>query len=64
MAPATTRNVGSSVAKELSIAKTNFSDEELIALMVKPPDPIQRPNVVHRDQAVLGRPPENIEKLL
>jgi arsenate reductase len=32
--------------------------------MVKHPDLIQRPIVVRGDQALLGRPPENIEKLL
>ena len=52
------------VAKQLGIAKKDFSDEELIALMVKHADLIQRPIVVHGDQAVLGRPPENVEKLL
>lgn len=52
------------VAKELGIGKKDFSDEELIALMAKHPDLIQRPIVVRGDQAVLGRPPENVEKLL
>ena len=51
-------------AKQLGIGKKVFSDEELIALMAKHPDLIQRPIVVRGDQAVLGRPPENIEKLL
>jgi arsenate reductase len=53
-----------SVAKELGIGKKDFSDDELIALMVKHPDLIQRPIVVRGDQAVLCRPPENVEKLL
>ena len=52
------------VAKELGIGKKDFSDEELIALMTKHPDLIQRPIVVRGDQAVLCRPPENVEKLL
>jgi len=52
------------VAKRLGIGKKDFSDEELIALMAKHPDLIQRPIVVRGDQAVLGRPPENVEKLL
>ncbi len=52
------------VARQLGIAKKDFSDEELIALMAKHPDLIQRPIVVRGDQAVLGRPPENVEKLL
>ena len=52
------------VAKELGIGKKDFSDEKLITLMAKHPDLIQRPIVVRGDQAVLGRPPENVEKLL
>jgi len=52
------------VAKELGMGKKEFSDEELIALMAKHPDLIQRPIVVRGDRAVLGRPPENVEKLL
>jgi arsenate reductase (glutaredoxin) len=52
------------VAKQLGIGRKDFSDEELIALMAKHPDLIQRPIVVRGGQAVLGRPPENIAKLL
>jgi len=52
------------VAKDLGIGKKDFSDQDLIALMAKHPDLIQRPIVVRGDQAVLGRPPENVEKLL
>jgi arsenate reductase (glutaredoxin) len=52
------------LAKQLGIGRTEFSDEELIVLMAKHPDLIQRPIVVRGDQAVLGRPPENVEKLL
>ena len=52
------------VAKQLGIGKKEFSDQELIALMAKHPDLIQRPIVVSGDRAVLGRPPENVGKLL
>src|SRR5512147_1598171 len=52
------------VAKQLGIGKKEFSDQELIALMAKHPDLIQRPIVVRGDRAVLGRPPENVGKLL
>jgi arsenate reductase len=52
------------VARQLNIGKKEFSDEELIRLMAKNPDLIQRPIVVRGDQAVLGRPPENVQKLL
>jgi arsenate reductase len=50
-------------AKKLGIGTRNFSDQELITLMAKHPDLIQRPIVVRGHKAVLGRPPENIEKL-
>jgi arsenate reductase len=52
------------MAKELGIGKREFSDDQLIAFMAKHPDLIQRPIVVCGDQAVLGRPPERVEKLL
>jgi arsenate reductase len=52
------------VAKELGIGKKDFSDEELIAFMAKHPDLIQRPIIVRGNKAVMGRPPENVEKLL
>src|SRR5262252_6314522 len=52
------------VAKELGIGRKDFSEEELIGLMVKHPDLIQRPIVVRGDHAVLARPPGNVEKLL
>lgn len=40
------------------------TDEELLQMMVKNPDLIQRPIVVRGDRAILGRPPENVEKIL
>jgi len=52
------------VAKKLGIGKKDFSDDELIALMAKHPDLIQRPIVVRGDKAVMGRPLENVAKLL
>ncbi len=52
------------IARKFGIAKRELSDDELIKLMVENPDLIQRPIVVRGDEAVLGRPPENIEKLL
>jgi arsenate reductase (glutaredoxin) len=52
------------IARKLEINKRDLSDDELITLMVKNPDLIQRPIVVHGNKAVLGRPSENIEALL
>jgi arsenate reductase (glutaredoxin) len=52
------------IARELGIAKNVYSDDELIALLLKHPDLMQRPIVVRDDKALLCRPPENVEKLL
>jgi len=53
-----------SVYKELGLSKASKTDKELIALMVKHPDLLQRPIVERGNKAVLGRPVENIQKLL
>ncbi|PTX42912.1 arsenate reductase [Christiangramia gaetbulicola] len=42
----------------------DLSDRELITVMVKNPKLIERPVVETEKQAVIGRPPSNIEKLL
>ena len=52
------------VYKELGLANGEFSDSELIALMVEHPDLLQRPIVERGDRAVLGRPTENVKALL
>lgn len=49
---------------ELKLEKSGLSDDELIRLMAKHPDLIQRPIVEKGARAVLGRPPENIRELL
>jgi arsenate reductase len=52
------------VYKELGLAKGDFSDANLISLMVEHPDLMQRPIIERGDRAVLGRPTENVEELL
>ena len=52
------------IYRELGLAKGEFSDDEIISLMVKHPDLIQRPIVERGAQAVLGRPTENVKELL
>src|SRR5262252_4376280 len=53
-----------SIYRELGLSKKDLSDDEIIALMVKHPDLMQRPIVERGDQAVLGRPTENVKALL
>lgn len=57
------------IRKGETIFKENFkgkkySDTEWIKIMTENPKLIERPIVVMGDKAVLGRPPENVKKLL
>ena len=52
------------VYRELELGKKDFSDDEIIALMIKHPDLIQRPIVERGNRAVLGRPVENVKPFL
>jgi arsenate reductase len=53
-----------SVYRELKLDQDTFSDDDLIRLMLKHPDLIQRPIVERGERAVLGRPVENVKALL
>ncbi|MAU15787.1 MAG: arsenate reductase (glutaredoxin) [Muricauda sp.] len=57
------------VRKNEAVWKEKFkgkamSDDEVISAMVENPKLIERPIVVNGEKAVLGRPPENISKVL
>lgn len=52
------------IYRELHLKESTHTDDELIALMLKHPELIQRPIVERGSRAVLGRPTENIRALL
>lgn len=52
------------IYKQLGLSNANLADDELIKLMAKHPDLIQRPIVERGNKAVLGRPVENIREIL
>lgn len=52
------------IYKELDLAKRSLSDDELLDLMVKHPDLIQRPIVQKGEKVLLARPAESIKSLL
>ena len=43
---------------------SDSTEEEIIAAIIKYPVLLERPIVVKDDQAVIGRPPENVKALL
>lgn len=52
------------IYKELKLAERNLSDNELIDLMVRHPDLIQRPIVEKGSRAILARPAERIKDIV
>ena len=68
MKPRELMRKGEAVYKERGLADPKLDDATLIAAMVKDPILIERPIVVVKDakgeRAALGRPPENILKIL
>ena len=50
--------------KELDLANSKLTDEDLIHFMVKHPILIERPIVLANGKAALGRPPEQILNIL
>jgi arsenate reductase len=50
---------------ELGLAKDNgYSDEQWLDVLASHPKLMERPIVVYRGKAAVGRPPENVLKLL
>ena len=52
------------IYRELGLGKGDFTDDQIVSLMVEHPDLIQRPIVERGSRAVLGRPVENVKALL
>ena len=55
---------GEAVYAELGLKDKDTSDDALIKLMVENPILIERPIVVTGDKAAIGRPPEQVLKIL
>ena len=50
--------------KENNLDSLNLSQDEILELMVKHPILLQRPVLVFKNKAIIGRPPENILKII
>jgi len=51
------------VFKDLKIIEKNYSENQILDLMIKYPDLVQRPIVEKGEKAILARPPEKILEL-
>ena len=64
LAPRDILRTSEAVYRELGLGKGVFTDDEIISLMIRHPNLIQRPIVERGSKAVLGRPVENVRVLL
>ena len=55
---------GEDVYKELGLAKSGLTEEELIETVAQHPKLLERPIVMNNGKAALGRPPENVLTIL
>lgn len=51
------------IYKDLKFAEKNYTEEQVLDLMIKYPDLVQRPIVEKGNKAILARPPEKINEL-
>ena len=49
--------------KNLKIKEKKFSEDQILDLMIKHPDLVQRPIVEKGEKAILARPPEKVREL-
>ena len=64
LAPRDILRTREAVYRELGLGQGEFSDDEIIKLMLRHPDLIQRPIVERGKRAALGRPVERIKELI
>ena len=55
---------GESAYKDNNLKDSNISDEEIINLMIEHPKLIERPIYIKDAKAIIGRPPEEVLKIV
>jgi arsenate reductase len=51
------------IYKKLKIKEKNYSEDQILELLIKHPDLVQRPIIEMGNKAVLARPPEKLNEL-
>jgi arsenate reductase len=64
LAPRQLLRTKETIYKTLKLGDRDLSDDEIVDLMVKHPDLIQRPIVENGARAILARPAERLKEIL
>ena len=64
MNPRDLLRTGEPAYKENNLKDTNISDDEIINLMIAHPKLIERPIYIKGSKAIVGRPPEDVLKIV
>tara|TARA_A100001035_G_scaffold47839_1_gene34454 strand:+ start:340 stop:690 length:351 start_codon:yes stop_codon:yes gene_type:complete len=64
MNPRDLLRTGEPAYKENNLKDTNISDDEIINLMIAHPKLIERPIFIKGTKAIVGRPPEDVLKIV
>lgn len=64
MKPSELLRKNDSAYKDLKLSEKNFSEDEILNLMVENPDLVQRPIVEKGEKAILARPVEKVFEIL
>jgi arsenate reductase len=63
MKPSEVLRKNEQVYKKLKIKEKNYTEAQILDLMIKHPDILQRPIIEKGKKAILARPPERIKEL-
>ena len=64
MRPSEVLRKNEKVYKDLKFKEKNYSEVQILDLMVKYPDLVQRPIIEKGNEAILARPPERIKEII
>ena len=64
MRPSEVLRKNEKVYKELKFKEKNYSEVQILDLMIKHPDLVQRPIIEKGNEAILARPPERIKEII
>jgi len=64
MKPSEVLRKNEKVYKDLKFKEKNYTENQILNLMIKHPDLVQRPIIEKGNKAILARPPERIKEII